>query len=94
MHATVQGFGCGYHLMSVMADGKIAKCTFYQDHSVGTINDGLREGWKKIKPVQLNDLTCNCDYLDVCRGGCRYRAGLLNGKSGKDLYRCNLYGII
>lgn len=94
LHATVQGFGCGYHLMSVMADGKIAKCTFYQDQSVGTIHDGLRVAWKKIIPVQLNDTSCNCDFIDVCRGGCRYRAGLLNGRSGKDSYRCNLYGII
>ncbi len=94
MHATVQGFGCGYHLMSVMADGKIAKCTFYHDQSVGTIHDGLREAWRKIIPVQLRELSCNCDYIDVCRGGCRYRAALLNGRSGKDSYRCTLYGII
>jgi len=94
LHAPAQGFGCGYHLMSVMADGKIAKCSFYQDQAVGTIKDGLRKAWKKIKPVQLKDLSCDCDYLEVCRGGCRYRAGLLNGRSGKDSYRCKLYGII
>ena len=94
LHAAAQGFGCGYHLMSVMADGNIAKCTFYHERSVGTIRDGLREAWKKIQPVQIKEISCNCDFIDICRGGCRYRAELINGKGGKDLYRCTLYGII
>jgi radical SAM protein with 4Fe4S-binding SPASM domain len=94
LHASAQGYGCGYHLMSVMADGNIAKCTFYHDRSVGTIRDGLRDAWQKIQPVTLKELSCNCDFIDVCRGGCRHRAELLNGKGGKDPYRCTLYGII
>ncbi len=94
LHAAARGYGCGYHLMSVMADGNIAKCTFYHDRSVGTVRDGLREAWKKIPPVKLKKLSCKCDYIDVCRGGCRYRAELLNGKGGKDPYRCTLYGIL
>jgi radical SAM protein with 4Fe4S-binding SPASM domain len=89
-----QGYGCGLHLMSVMADGKIAKCSFFRDNAVGYIADGLSGAWKKIRPVRLSDLSCNCEYLEVCRGGCRYRAELLSGKNGKDLYRCTLYGII
>src|SRR5512134_2899976 len=52
LHGGGEGFGCGLHLMSVLADGKIARCTFYADRYVGTINDGLRECWKKIDPVR------------------------------------------
>lgn len=91
LHASTQGYGCGLHLMAVMADGNIAKCTFYSNQPVGTVNHGLRSAWGKIKPVKLKDLHCNCEYLEVCRGGCRYRAELVEGKSGKDLYRCVLY---
>ena len=94
LHSSGQGYGCGLHLMSVMADGQIAKCSFYRDSAAGSISEGLGAVWNKIRPVRLSDLSCNCEYLEVCRGGCRFRAELLAGKSGKDLYRCTLYGII
>ena len=94
LHGTGQGFGCGLHLMSVLADGKVAKCTFYADHAVGTIGQGLKACWDRIQPIKLKTLGCDCEYLDVCRGGCRYRAELLDGKNGRDLYRCTLYGIL
>jgi radical SAM protein with 4Fe4S-binding SPASM domain len=77
-----------------MADGGIAKCSFYGAQPVGTVDHGLRTAWSKIHPVRLKDLKCDCEYLEVCRGGCRYRAELIDGKGGKDLYRCMLYGII
>ncbi len=89
-----QGYGCGLHLMTVLADGKTAKCSFYRDRTVGAAEDGLRNAWSRISPVRLNDLECSCDYLEICRGGCRYRAELLEGKGGRDLYRCMLYGIL
>jgi radical SAM protein with 4Fe4S-binding SPASM domain len=94
LHSGGDGFGCGLHLMSVMADGKITKCTFYADRSVGTVHDGLRECWQKIAPIRLSDLTCDCAYLASCRGGCRYRAEVLGNACGKDLYRCALYDIM
>jgi len=94
LHGGSKGFGCGLHLMSVLADGNVAKCTFYADKSAGTISDGLRECWKRIVPVRLADLACDCAYLEACRGGCRYRAELLGNAAGKDLYRCFLYDII
>jgi len=94
LHSGGEGFGCGLHLMSVMADGRIAKCTFYADRSVGTVYDGLRGSWQKISPVRLSDLTCDCADLASCRGGCRYRAEVLGDASGKDLYRCSLYDIM
>lgn len=94
LHSPSSDFGCGLHLMAVTAKGEIAKCTFYSDRKVGLIGDGLRECWQKIKPVRLTDLKCDCEYIEVCRGGCRYRAEILTGDpSGKDLYRCSYYGI-
>ena len=94
LHSSGQGYGCGLHLMSVMADGKTAKCTFYRDAAVGSADEGLMAAWRKIRPIRLSELACDCEYLEVCRGGCRYRAELLEGKGGKDRYRCTLYGII
>lgn len=94
LHSGGDGFGCGLHLMSVMADGRIAKCTFYADSAVGTAQDGLRKCWQKIQPVRLSDLGCDCTYLSACRGGCRYRAEVMGDAKGKDLYRCAHYDII
>ncbi len=79
---------------AVMADGKIAKCSFYRDQAVATLDQGLATAWQKVRPVSLKTLSCNCAYIEVCRGGCRYRAELIDGKGGKDLYRCTLYGIL
>jgi radical SAM protein with 4Fe4S-binding SPASM domain len=94
LHSASQGYGCGLHLLSVMADGKIAKCTFYHDQPVGSLELGLRAAWSALKPIRLKDLTCRCEYLEICRGGCRYRAELLEGKNGRDFYRCKLYDIL
>jgi len=94
LHAGETGFGCGLHLLSVTADGKVTKCTFYSDRPVGSINEGLRQCWEKTVPIVLKDLTCDCEYLETCRGGCRYRAELLGDPLGKDLYKCFLHDII
>ena len=94
MHATGPGYACGLHLMAVLPDGTAAKCTFYGDRSVGTIGEGLRTCWQRIRPVRLDSLDCKCEYLEACRGGCRYRAELLKNPQGRDLYRCSLYGVI
>jgi radical SAM protein with 4Fe4S-binding SPASM domain len=94
MHATAPGYACGLHLMAVLPDGTAAKCTFYGDRAVGTIDEGLRTCWQRIRPVKLESLDCKCEYLEACRGGCRYRAELLENHQGRDLYRCSLYGVI
>ena len=94
LHGGEPGFGCGLHLLSVMADGKVTKCTFYPDRPVGSIKDGLRKCWENTTPVSLKTLSCDCEYLEVCRGGCRYRAELLGDPLGKDLYKCFLHDII
>jgi radical SAM protein with 4Fe4S-binding SPASM domain len=94
LHSGASGFACGLHLMAVMADSRVAKCTFYADSFVGSIEDGLRECWERIKPIKLDKLACDCQYIESCRGGCRYRALLLGDPLGKDLYKCYLYDII
>ncbi len=94
LHSTDQGFACGLHLMAVSASGKVSKCTFYEDQAVGTVEQGLQSSWRRIPPIRLKDLACDCDYVEVCRGGCRYRAELSGGKGGKDFYRCALYDIV
>jgi radical SAM protein with 4Fe4S-binding SPASM domain len=94
LHASGAGFGCGLHLLSVMADGRIAKCSFYRDRPVGTVENGLAAAWSALRPIRLSSLTCDCDYLEICRGGCRFRAEKLEGAEGRDLYRCALYDIL
>ncbi|MBI4684829.1 MAG: radical SAM protein [Nitrospirae bacterium] len=94
LHLGKSGFGCGLHLMSVMADGNVAKCSFYADRAIGTDKEGLRKCWKRIKPIKLAELKCDCEYceyIEQCRGGCRYRAELSENHLGKDLYRCAFY---
>lgn len=94
LHSTGTGFSCGLHLMSVMADGKVAKCTFYADQSAGSVSEGLRTCWSRIQTPRLSDLACDCEHIEECRGGCRYRAGLLGDPFGKDLFRCSLYNVL
>lgn len=94
LHESPPGFACGVHLASVSADGRIARCTFYADRASGSVTDGLETCWQSISPVRLDDLECDCNEIESCRGGCRYRAELLGNSRGRDLYRCALYDII
>jgi radical SAM protein with 4Fe4S-binding SPASM domain len=107
LHGGGEGFGCGLHLAAVLAGGEICKCAFYSGIPAGTIKKGLGDAWKRIKPVNLQDLECarlSCVVIDECRGGCRYRAAVISGNDNKgigtvadierDLYKCIHYGII
>lgn len=92
LHGGGEGFACGLHLASVLADGMIAKCAFYRSASAGSVDEGLSVCWSRITPVPLDELECDCTVRDTCRGGCRYRAELLGNPLGRDLYRCFAYG--
>jgi len=94
LHGGAGGFACGHYLMSVTAQGKCAKCAFYEDVSVGDISEGLRACWERVRHIALSELECDCDVLEVCRGGCRYRAAQVTSALGKDLYRCHFHGKI
>lgn len=91
IHGGGPGYACGRHLMSVMADGSAAKCAFYATDPVGNPDEGLGKCWSRVRHLRLDELECDCQHLDECRGGCRYRAASLGSETGKDLYRCGLY---
>lgn len=93
LHGGGEGFACGLHLAAVMADEGVAKCTFYRSSSVGKVDEGLEECWRRIVPVRLEELGCDCTVKGECRGGCRYRAGLFGNSLGKDFYRCVTYDV-
>jgi radical SAM protein with 4Fe4S-binding SPASM domain len=108
MHGSPEGFGCGFHLVSVLANGDICKCAFYSGMPAGNIRDGLSVAWARIRPVDLGSLRCaglSCPVINECRGGCRYRASLIGKATGFgsasdtyglacDFYKCHYYGIM
>jgi len=93
-HGGPDGYACGAHLCTVGPDGRVAKCGFYMDRPAGSIEEGLLTCWDRIKPVPLSSLSCNCEYLDDCRGGCRYRAAVYSEEFGPDPVRCRANGVI
>ncbi len=91
-HGSSEGYACGRHLMTVMPDGRAAKCGFYMDTPVGDARQGIESCWEKIAHIRLGDLECgNCAVIDECRGGCRFRAP---GPFAPDPVMCRLYGVL
>jgi len=93
------GYACGPHLMAIDVLGVVTKCGFFTEQSVGNIFElGLKESWILIqKNLNWNicDLECkkiNCEVIDDCRGGCRYR-GYKNSGSilGVDAFKCSQF---
>ncbi|HKN18984.1 MAG TPA: radical SAM protein [Dissulfurispiraceae bacterium] len=77
LHGGGDGYACGLHLLSVLANGAVAKCAFYAGYPLGTVGEGLRKCWGRLKPVKLGALQCagiHCPVIEACRGGCRFRA--------------------
>lgn len=95
IHEPVAGYTCGAHLMAVMADGSAARCGFYADQPVGSISEGLADCWQRIRKIPLSELECDCEFVEDCRGGCRFRAsGYYNNSRGPDLCQCYRYGVL
>lgn len=90
-HGGGDGYACGLHLMSVMPDGCAAKCSFYSDRPVGDIDEGLAVCWKRVEHVRLSEIECDCDFINECRGGCRYRASAFGSPYAKDPYKCEAF---
>lgn len=82
---------CGAHLGCVQSSGIFTKCGFYDEWSGGHINKGLKRCWLDLPRMKLSELDCDCDFIQECRGGCRYRAECYNGKKGADPIKCLLY---
>ncbi len=92
-HSADGDWACGAHLCAVMANGNICKCGFYQNSPVGNITDGLANGWRNIPRTKLGQLRCDCEILQDCRGGCRYRAEVTGDKFGRDPIMCAANGL-
>jgi radical SAM protein with 4Fe4S-binding SPASM domain len=88
LHGGGEGYACGMHLMCVMPDGRAAKCGFFSDDTVGHAAQGLEACWKRIRHIGLSELKCDCEFIKQCRGGCRYRAAVMEDIFSKDPYRC------
>lgn len=96
-HPKAQGYGCGAHLLSVLATAEVAFCSYYEDFPIGHISEGLERLWLKKKHIRLEDLECfelKCPSIEDCRGGCRFRAeSMTNNKKAPDKFRCSYFGV-
>lgn len=87
-HGGGEGYACGSHLMCLFPDGRSAKCGFYAHDTVGDCKEGLDACWKRIRHLKLDELECDCRFIEVCRGGCRFRATVIAHAAARDPYRC------
>lgn len=93
-------YACGPFLMAVDVTGKVTKCGFFSELSPGNVFElGLKKCWEKIQKTcnwNINELACkeaDCEYLEECRGGCRYRACInSNDIKGIDKFKCYQFG--
>ncbi|RJQ55409.1 MAG: radical SAM protein [Actinobacteria bacterium] len=94
VHESSGEWACGAHLGAVLADGTFAKCGFYSNWSSGRATEGLWAAWRSLPRLALSDLDCDCDRLDDCRGGCRFRAELMAGdRRAPDPVGCAAHGL-
>jgi radical SAM protein with 4Fe4S-binding SPASM domain len=90
---------CGPNLMAIDVVGRVTKCGFFTDLSPGNVFDlGLKESWEFIQKEanwDIGDLKCaelECEFLNDCRGGCRFRAFHCSDEvTGIDPYKCGQY---
>ena len=93
-------FACGPNIMAIDVLGVVTKCGFFYDDNVGNVFElGLKESWELLQENlnwRISELDCcelNCEYLEACRGGCRYRAYQATGNMcGIDSYKCAQFG--
>lgn len=91
---------CGPNLMAIDVLGIVTKCGFFDEENVGNVLDlGVKNSWKLIQENlnwTLESLRCNeinCEYIEQCRGGCRYRAFKhSNDLLGIDSFTCYKFG--
>jgi radical SAM protein with 4Fe4S-binding SPASM domain len=93
-HGGSDGLSCGAHLMTVFPDATAAKCGFYLPEASGRADRDLAAAWQGVWQIPLEDLTCDCDFLEECAGGCRYRAQVQTGdRYGPDIVQCFARGV-
>lgn len=79
--------------MTVTADALACKCGYYADKPLGHLNEGLEILWNRMPHLRTDALTCVCPHLEICRGGCRYRAETAGDPHGKDPVKCAAFGV-
>ena len=88
------GYACGSHLICLTSNGTFARCGFFCNEPVGTVEGGLERAWQNLHHRTLDELECRCPHLMECRGGCRYRASLFYGSlSAPDPVLCRAFGV-
>ena len=88
LHHSGKDTTCGAHLCAVLPNGGVAKCGLFSGEPVGSMDEGLRACWERIPRISLTELECQCNILEECRGGCRYRARDYAGILSPDLFQC------
>ena len=93
-------FACGPNIMAIDVLGVVTKCGFFYNENVGNVFElGLKKSWELLQKNlnwRISELECaklDCEYLEACRGGCRYRAYQATGNlCGIDSYKCAQFG--
>jgi radical SAM protein with 4Fe4S-binding SPASM domain len=95
-HEGSGNFACGAHFASVSPSGEVSKCGFFEDEAVGSVDEGLKTCWERLKERYIwtiDELQCECEFRQDCRGGCRYRALVYSGNLfGEDPVMCRIFG--
>lgn len=95
-HESIPGYACGAHYCEVNPDGSVVKCGFFEQ-SAGNVMDGLERCWERVKEKfiwRVEELKCQCDHREECRGGCRYRALVHSGDLFlEDPVMCAIFGV-
>jgi radical SAM protein with 4Fe4S-binding SPASM domain len=92
-HGSDGAFICGNHLLTISPDGNVAKCGFYLNTPYGNIfKEDLESIWKKTVHIPVSEIKgcTGCKFLEICMGGCRFRADTTDGK---DRVMCYFYGL-
>lgn len=93
-HTSEGPWACGAHFATVLPDGRMVKCGLYKKSGTAIpVIDNLKEVWVDYPHIILKNLKCDCNLLDTCRGGCRYRAGQFGDDLGPDLLQCHRLGV-
>ena len=92
-HEPSGDYACGAHLAFIKANGLLAKCGFYDEWHGGPVADGLREAWLRLPRMRLTELDCQCEYLNECGGGCRFRAETASSRTAPDPLKCIQFGV-
>ncbi len=90
-HGSDGAFICGNHLLTVSPEGNVAKCGFYLDKPYGNIfKESLINIWSRAEhlPLTVLEECSDCKFLNLCRGGCRFRA---DSPYGRDRVMCHYY---